>query len=504
MAYSFSTVVALLTLVFAVKRVINSISIAIFKRRNGCQQECRVSQLDPILGLDVFRIQLAAFKNKGVLSLAKARYDTYGLTWSINLLGNRFYNTIETENIKSILATNFKDFGIGGRQKAFNPLLGSGIFTTDGAQWEHSRSLIRPSFTRSQVADLDTFEAHIKQLLAKIPRDGTTFDLQPLLFKLTLDSATEFLFGESVNSLSSAVGSEQERVGKAFDFAQSKLALRIRMGNLSFLQGGREFTKACKEVHEFFDEIVRKQLEKTEPKDAEKSIDSPGKKGKYRFLDELIKSTRDPKQLRDELLNILLAGRDTTASLLSNTIHALVRNPKVWRNLRAEINGLDGAKPDYETLRNLKYLKYVLNESLRLFPVVPVNVRFALKDTILPVGGGTDGQSPLYIPRGGTIAYSVYSLHRRTDIYGADAETFRPERWAPEEGLRPGWAYIPFNGGPRICVGQQFALTEASYTIVRLVQEFGDSLEDRDGSDWVEQVALTAASANGVKVAVAV
>jgi cytochrome P450 len=91
-------------------------------------------------------------------------------------------------------------------------------------------------------------------------------------------------------------------------------------------------------------------------------------------------------------------------------------------------------------------------------------------------------------------------MHRRKDIYGPDALEFRPERWAPEEGLRPGWGYLPFNGGPRICVGQQFALTEASYTIVRLLQEF-KGVEDRDGSPFVEQLSLTLASAGGVKVA---
>lgn len=98
------------------------------------------------------------------------------------------------------------------------------------------------------------------------------------------------------------------------------------------------------------------------------------------------------------------------------------------------------------------------------------------------------------------MAYNVNAMHRRKDIYGSDALDFRPSRWAPEEGLRPGWAYLPFNGGPRICVGQQFALTEASYTIVRLLQEFA-AVEDRDGTPFVEQLSLTLASANGVKVA---
>jgi cytochrome P450 len=94
----------------------------------------------------------------------------------------------------------------------------------------------------------------------------------------------------------------------------------------------------------------------------------------------------------------------------------------------------------------------------------------------------------------------VHSMHRRPDIYGPDAELFRPGRWGPEENLRPGWAYLPFNGGPRICVGQQFALTEAGYTIVRLLQEFPE-IEDRDGEEWMEQLSLTCCSAMGVRVA---
>lgn len=92
----------------------------------------------------------------------------------------------------------------------------------------------------------------------------------------------------------------------------------------------------------------------------------------------------------------------------------------------------------------------------------------------------------------------VYEMHRREDIYGADAHEFRPERWE-DGGLRPGWGYLPFNGGPRICLGQQYALTEASYVIVRMAQEF-QTLESRDPGPWEEQLALTMCSRNGVKV----
>jgi len=164
--------------------------------------------------------------------------------------------------------------------------------------------------------------------------------------------------------------------------------------------------------------------------------------------------------------------------------------------------------------------------------VVPLNTRIANKATTLPRGGGPDGRSPVYVAKGTFVTYNVYTMHRRTDIYGPDALEFRPERWAPEEGLRPGWGYLPFNGGPRkqisncspryiiqspqlafqhdlpvtnfaplgICVGQQFALIEASYTIIRLLQEFR-SMENRDSREWTENINLTLAIATGVKVA---
>jgi len=212
------------------------------------------------------------------------------------------------------------------------------------------------------VADLDTFETHIQQLISKIPRDGSTVDLQTLFFRLTLDSATEFLFGESVHSQSSLEGSEQHQFGKDFDFAQSKLGGRSRLGKLVYFYRNSEFDKACKGVHNFVDKIVYRALEKTKPQDAEKAIDGDGEHHRYIFLDEMAKSTRDPKELRDELLNILLAGRDTTASLLSHTFYALARRPDIFKKLIAEIDELNGKKPDFETLKSMKYLRYLLTE----------------------------------------------------------------------------------------------------------------------------------------------
>lgn len=119
-----------------------------------------------------------------------------------------------------------------------------------------------------------------------------------------------------------------------------------------------------------------------------------------------------------------------------------------------------------------------MSEALRLHPIVPENGRRAVRNTTLPRGGGPDGASPIYVRAGTEVAYNVHIMHRRTDIWGPDAAVFKPERWLHHKA---GWEYLPFNGGPRICLGQQFALTEAGYTITRIVQKF-DRLENMDPS----------------------
>lgn len=225
---------------------------------------------------------------------------------------------------------------------------------------------------------------------------------------------------------------------------------------------------------------------------------------RYSFLDELLAATQDLTTIRSELLNILLAGRDTTASLLSNTLWELSRSPTVLARLRREITEHVGSDtpPTYAQLKEMKYLRAILNESQRMYPIVPSNSREALKDTILPRGGGPHGTSPVFIPKGAYVTYHPYSMHRRHDIYGADADESNPSRWMADETdgppLRPGWGYIPFSGGPRVCIGQNFALTETMFVVVRLLQMF--EIESRDDKPWAEKLTITCVGLNGCKV----
>jgi cytochrome P450 len=257
------------------------------------------------------------------------------------------------------------------------------------------------------------------------------------------------------------------------------------------------------QVHAFVDYYVQKALN-TELGEKTPNLSKRGNNGKekYVFLEALSQTTRDPVELRDQLLNILLAGRDTTASLLSSLFLVLSRNPHIFSELRRQV--LDDFGP-YESpreitfarLKSCTYLQWVLNETLRLYAVVPINRRAAAADTTLPIGGGPDGKSPIFVPKGKEIFYAVHAMHKWKDLWGADAEEFRPERWV---NRKHSWEYLPFNGGPRICIGQQFALTEAGHVVVRLLQRFDavEGLEPAAGSGY--RMTLTCAPAYGVKL----
>jgi len=334
-------------------------------KENACKP-CRARfNKDPIFGLDVMKLMNENSKKHIMLQENKKRFERLGTTFQSRIVTQPIIATCEPENIKTILSLKFKDFSISNRQDAFTPLLGHGIFNADGERWSNSRQLLRPNFARDQVADIEAFERHFKLMLKHIPRDGATVDLQELFFRMTIDTATEFLFNHSTNSLR-MVGQEDEKnedviFGKAFNFAQEDVGIRSRFGVFNRFRNNQKGEEAIRICHEYIDKFVddalifRKQLD-------EEKIASSKKDEKYYFIQEVAKQTTDSKRIRDELINILLAGRDTTASLLSNMFFQLAKRPEIYARLREEIASLQGRTPSYEELRNLKYVKWCLNE----------------------------------------------------------------------------------------------------------------------------------------------
>lgn len=418
-------------------------------------------------------------RNGTLLEFLWSIFEDNKENYSVNIGGKVLFATSDPENIKALLATQFNDFELGIRHSHFKPLLGDGIFTLDYDGWKHSRALLRPNFSREKIAHTIALEKHVQALFKHINRlNGAPFDIQNLFFKLTVDTSTEFLFGQSAFSLRDSDPNEIEQFEgerdfyTAFNAAQEILSSRAWLQQWFWIYSPKSFKDNCKIVHNFADFYVQRALSMPASEIESKSRDS------YTFLYELVKSTRNPQVLRDQLLNIMIAGRDTTAGLLSFTMFELARNPSVWNKLKEEIEqnfgtgeNSDPEKMTFETLKRCSYLKNVINEILRLYPSVPINYRFANKNTTLPTGGGKDGTKPVLIEKGECVGYLIGCTHRNAKYFGKDSHVFRPERWE-DKSLKPGWAYLPFNGGPRICLGQQFAITEATYVVSRIVQEY--------------------------------
>lgn len=429
-----------------------------------------------------------ASKKGHLLDWVASLVTAHGTTFSRTLFWQRDLTTIEPANIEAVLSTQFRNFSLGRRRAATFPLLGDGIFTQDGPAWKHSREMLRPQFAKNEGGvgrTVELLNRHVDCLLGVLPK-GQAVDLQSLFFDLTLDTTTEFLFGRSVDALIKPETSDDDhddgssQFGEAFMLGQETLAKRMRAGNLYWLYRSKEFGNSCEQVHDFVDGIVAKALAARQARLVDGNSGLEDRKS-YVFLEALIEETQDPIVLRSQCLHILIAGRDTTACTLSWAFRLLARSPSTWKRLREEVMTSVGSekRPGKDDLKNLPFLNIVLKETLRLYPAVPLNARVCVNTTVLPRGGGKDGLSPILIREGESLGYSVYHMQRREDIYGPDAHIFRPERWETdlndgEESLakRVGWAYVPFNGGPRRCLGEEFALMEAGITIVRIAQKF--------------------------------
>ena len=231
--------------------------------------------------------------------------------------------------------------------------------------------MIRPSFTKLRMSDSSLFESHFQNLLAVLPPKNpisgmVDVDLQPLIFRMTLDSATEVLLGRSFNSLLEPPGSPSLRFMEAFDYAQLKTHSRYLMDRGYMKPLGKLLTLVRPDIWDDKEYLYGKGGEE-EDEDA-----GPGKK--YVFLEELAKETRHPIELRDEILNMLVAGRDTTASLLSTALFTLARRRDVWARVRAEVLEAFGDRiPEYEVLRNLKQMRNLFNECEAPYRV-PLNI----------------------------------------------------------------------------------------------------------------------------------
>ncbi|KAJ6577741.1 cytochrome P450 monooxygenase pc-3, partial [Mycena capillaripes] len=465
----------------------------------------------------------AATAHGAVLPPRGTQYPGEPLALAATKLGNIFnlrvlfedrFFTCEPEHIKILLATDFNSFEKGEDTRViFSPLLGSGIFSADGVDClrypivylpfsRFHRAMTRPFFKRDRVSDFELFDRHSRDAIAAIKRrlrEGHPFDFQDMISRFALDSSGEFLFGHNAHTLDAGLPypsnvlapalSDGAEASNAFAAALN-LAQRVTMerGALGAAWPLTEFwhdkvQSPINVVRAFLDPILDDVIARQRADGAEKVIDAVGtakdrevQEGET-LVEHLLNYTQDRTMLRDEILNISVAGRDTTACVLTFVIYMLTDHPAVLAKLRTEILSMVGPTraPTPDDFREMKYLRAVLNETLRLYPPVPINMRSTTAPVVLP---STTGGRPFYIPAKSKVPYSVILMHRRKDLWGPDALQWDPERFVDErlhKYLTPNpFIFLPFNAGPRICLGQQFAYHEASFFLVRLLQSFSD------------------------------
>ncbi|KAF2718177.1 cytochrome P450 [Polychaeton citri CBS 116435] len=514
MAFLTLTSFALLTVAFVLYKITTNIrrarELRAFAIDNGCEEPHWGGGF--ISGLKRFsemRKQIRA--GADILDDLISREFEKPTTKKTVLDATDLITTMDPANLQAMLATQFTDFETGKKRAGqFGPIMGKSIFTSDGPFWEHSRALLRPQFVRDNINDLDETDRAasllIEAALAKAgPVDSSGWtpmvDLQPLFYNFTLDTATHFLFGESVDSLSDAIKSarqtdsyqcqssrsanrDEEKASRhtagrqantdefqqAFATVSDYLLNRIRFQSLYWTVDGIAFRRAISKLQHFTSHFVQRAVDAAAA--AEKSPSSmAGNANSKNLLYALATRTKDRVELRSQTIAVLFAGRDTTAGLLGWAFLRLAQHRDIYASLRREIlSAFPADQPiTFAQLKSCRPLQHFLNEVLRLHPTVPFNNRIATRDTTLPVGGGAAGTSPIVVTKGQTVAFSVYFMHRRKDLWGEDALEFKPERW---ERRVPAWQFLPFSGGPRICLGQQYAVTEASYVLVRFLREF--------------------------------
>ncbi|KAL9625196.1 MAG: hypothetical protein Q9160_000598 [Pyrenula sp. 1 TL-2023] len=513
---------ALFTLAFAVaalqylyQRLSSFAALRYAIQKHGCQRAPQYPHRD-IWGYDLVQDRIEASKRGAGYQIFQQHFSKYGKTFEEHFGKQKTITTMEPANYQHVLGVAAKDFvrlEPKSKRKLVKRILGPGILSSINAEWKHQRVLITPIFARGELADINTIGKHVDRLIKVIPRDRSTIDAKSLLQKMFLDVASEFLLGESLNSLNEAERSaETDAFLETWEQAMSGIADWRSAPRYWFLRSifPNDFDRACQRLHQMLDRHVYRALRETSsfssaPSSSEKSKAelSPenGPPQRYIFINEAAKKIRDPTKLRAEVANIFFVARDNVAMCTANALFQLARHPEIWTDLRRTSVGLGDEPLTFDLLRSrpLSLFRYVYNETLRMQGPAIHSVRKAVNNSILPTGGGSDGKAPVFVEKGTMLYCDNWSMHHDPLIWGPDAEDFRPSRW--ENRKPPMWEFVPFGGGPRICPALQQVYTHFVFVMVKLTREF-ETIENRDPTfEYLTQTKLTVESRNGVKIA---
>ncbi|WWC86142.1 uncharacterized protein L201_001014 [Kwoniella dendrophila CBS 6074] len=401
----------------------------------------------------------------------------YGKTYNTRVLGEDQIISSDPAVLKHVLLEDFDNFVKGDKFKdRAEAFLGDGIFNSDGERWKFHRSLMRPFFHTSHISPT-LFTPHIGRFLSSLPINGEPFDIQKELGKLALEMAILWMTGEDIseNSINSVTSSGWEQakksLGGAMTQAQKVVGKRVKIGTIwpLFELTHDPLLDPMETIRTFFQPIVDRAITRENNRQGlEDSEDED-----MHFIDRLCEATDDTKLITDQLINVLLASRDTLASCLTFCIYVLCLHPEEGRKLRDEIRFVAGnGTVTKDVTREMRYCRAYINEVLRLYPPVPLNIRRTLRPSLLP---SSSGGQPMYMPGSTSIILATILMQRDPAVWGEDVNDFQPERWVGD-GLskREREGFMSWNYGPRMCLGQPFALTVINTFLILLSRHLDD------------------------------
>ena len=347
--------------------------------------------------------------------------------------------------IRHVLVDNNRNYSKDTySNRVFGNVVGGGLLTTEGDPWRKQRRMMQPAFHHTRIEQLDGMIVEVAQSLLErwqhAFESNQPVDIAREMAALTLTVTTRSLFGVDL-------GEEVREVGEIFNRAASYLE---KPSSPRLMQSAQEFG-------EVVDRIIRQRRQNF--KDRGDLLSSM-----ILARDEHSGEGMDDEQLRTQVMTLMLAGYETTASTLTWTWHLLSQNLDTLDRLRSEVREtLQGRPPCYSDLDHLPFTGMVLDESLRLFPPAWTLGRRAISDDVI------DG---FHIPANAVIAICIYVLHRHPGFWD-NPDAFDPERFSPDNAKgRNKFAYIPFGAGPRQCIGNNFGLMEAALVMACILQRF--------------------------------
>jgi cytochrome P450 len=397
----------------------------------------------------------------------------------------RVYAVTHPDHVQHVLHENWRNYGKGAIWRSARQLLGNGLITAEGEEWLRNRRLMQPLFSSKYLKSLADIMTQViagaVDRLEALASHGTPIDIADEMLQLTQHVLLKALFSTSISR------DDARRLGKSIVSAFEALNYRLFLYFLPEwfpLPGERKFRAAIKDIDEGMARLIRERAPLDETSDDLLSL-------LLRARDEESGAKLSERQVQDELVTLFIAGSETTAVALTWLWYVLAERPEIDRKLRQEVDTvLGGRTPTFADLGNLNYVRMTFLEAMRLFPPIWFLPRVARQDDVI---------GRCRITAGSTILLSQYVTHRDPMFWGEGADEFDPERFDSDRAAdRHRYAYYPFGGGARQCIGNQFAIMEAQLAVSMIVQRFRPRLVP--GHQVTPRSASTLRPRNGLRM----